>query len=159
LALLFFLALRPRLLLLEDGEAEHVDGARQFADLVLIGLIGDGVAVTSADELVIKAIAFSATAETAASNEAVIFRFVMFGSAAIVFAMVWGAIRYLRNRSSDRLAILSAYVMKFGGGSHSDAVPNITKRKMTASWEAAVSAVAEKAIALMTSSSTTARCA
>ncbi|CAJ0871892.1 hypothetical protein AMST5_02365 [freshwater sediment metagenome] len=75
------------------------------------------------DELVIKANAFSATAETAASNEAVIFRFVMFGSAAIVFAMVWGAIRYLRNRSSDRLAILSAYVMKFGGGSHSDAVP------------------------------------
>ncbi len=75
------------------------------------------------DEMVVKANAFSATSETTASSEAVIFRIVMFGSAAIVFAIVWGAIRYLRKRSSDRLAILSGYVMKFGGGSNSDVVP------------------------------------
>ncbi|GLI92482.1 methyl-accepting chemotaxis protein [Methylocystis echinoides] len=75
------------------------------------------------DELVAKANAYSATSEASASREALIFRVLMFGSSALVFALVWGAIRYLRSRSSDRLGVLSKYLEKLGAGNFSDAVP------------------------------------
>ncbi|MGJ0509778.1 MAG: methyl-accepting chemotaxis protein [Methylocystis sp.] len=75
------------------------------------------------DELVVKANAFSAAAETSAAREAVLFRVLMFGSAALVFALVWAAIRYLRGRSSDRLVILSAYLKKLGSGDFGEPVP------------------------------------
>jgi methyl-accepting chemotaxis protein len=75
------------------------------------------------DELVKKATAYSAEAEAAAAQEATFFRVLMFGSSALVFALVWGAIRYLRGRSSDRLALLSVYLKKLSGGDYARAAP------------------------------------
>lgn len=75
------------------------------------------------DEMVIQANAFAADAENEAAFEATIFRALMFGSAALVFVMVWAAIRYLRGRSSDRLAVMTAYLKKLGLGRYGEAVP------------------------------------
>jgi methyl-accepting chemotaxis protein len=75
------------------------------------------------DELVTKGTAFSAEAEASAAQEATFFRVLMFGSAALVFALVWGAIRYLRGRSSDRLVVLSAYLKKLSNGDYARPAP------------------------------------
>lgn len=75
------------------------------------------------DEMVAKGTAFSAEAEASAAQEATFFRVLMFGSAALVFALVWGAIRYLRGRSSDRLVILSAYLKKLSNGDYARPAP------------------------------------
>jgi methyl-accepting chemotaxis protein len=72
------------------------------------------------DQMVVKANAFAAEAESDAAASAVVFKAVMFGSAGLVFAAIWGAITFLRRKSSDRLVTLRAYIEQLVKG-HVDA--------------------------------------
>jgi methyl-accepting chemotaxis protein len=75
------------------------------------------------DEMVIKANAFSAKAEADAAHEATVFKSLMFGSAGLVFLTIWGAIRFLRRKSADRLAVLRAYIEDLIHRRYDKAVP------------------------------------
>jgi methyl-accepting chemotaxis protein len=75
------------------------------------------------DQLVIKANAFAAEAETDAAGAATTFKALMFGSAALVFLAIWGTMYFLRRKSADRLTVMRAFIEQLVKGRYDKAVP------------------------------------
>jgi methyl-accepting chemotaxis protein len=75
------------------------------------------------DELVVKANEFSSQTEAEAAAGAIFFKTLMFGSAAIVFLATCVALRYLRKKSCEPLAVLAAYLRSLIEGRYEAPVP------------------------------------
>ena len=79
-------------------------------------------------DLVLKANAFAAAAEIKAAHTATILESIMFGTAGLtILSIIWG-IRKLRQKASDPLNVMAAYMERLVGQTYDDEVPFILVR-------------------------------